>query len=812
MSWRIFTHHALKGALRSVQLLLFVAVPAVILWLQFVGLPGFLRGPVVDAARQQGLDLEFSRMRVSIFQGLVLDDVRLSAKSLPPDNELAVDRASIAVDWRRLLQGKFEISALELHGAQVYLPVAAADGVTRSLRVTKARGRLALADGIISIPLARFNLQGIEVTATGQIALQGEAPQQPPSDLLPAEAARAIEWLEAVDFGSTAPTLSVEFSAGGGTAGNWQLPVVRFEVPRATLGKVSLQDVRLEASFVDKVFEMRRLSARDDKGGSFEASGRWQSVTGEAQADMESNLDPAGWLAEFLPSPRWDDLVFAERPVLRATLSASAEKPRRIQILGTLESGAFGYRGLTFGDLQSDFVWREGGEFYADNISLKTPSGPIKGSVMVRPDDARVRIDCRANPLPLLPLIGPKAKESVDKMQLRFIDPPVFELEARGTKLDPAAMRATGKLQLGRTSIHGSEMDSATADVAFENLALTFTNMNVKRPEGAGTGTFVYDFGRQQVRLQDIRSTMTPFNVLQWADPNVARETEPYRLKGPPLVNVSGTIGLKDPSLTDLTAQFDAPQGLEYELLDRTLSFGAARGTLRFKGREILVDVPAARLYGGNVRLDATVAVGQPDARQQMTVKLNRVNFETLTRLYFDYQDSKGLVSGRYDFSFVPGKAELMRGQGDLLVEDGNVFAIPVLGPLTFLLDSVIPGAGYQTSRRATCDYTVANGEIRTENLDVQGQGFVMIGKGSLFFIEDRMDFGVRVNAQGVPGILLYPVSKLFEYVSDGKMTEPKWRPRILPKGGDRGEESKPDPAGEKKKAPSAGAKPNGRA
>ena len=199
MSWRIFTHHALKGALRSVQLLLFVAVPAVILWLQFVGLPGFLRGPVVDAARQQGLDLEFSRMRVSIFQGLVLDDVRLSAKSLPPDNELAVDRASIAVDWRRLLQGKFEISALELHGAQVYLPVAAADGVTRSLRVTKARGRLALADGIISIPLARFNLQGIEVTATGQIALQGEAPQQPPSDLLPAEAARAIEWLEAVE-------------------------------------------------------------------------------------------------------------------------------------------------------------------------------------------------------------------------------------------------------------------------------------------------------------------------------------------------------------------------------------------------------------------------------------------------------------------------------------------------------------------------------------------------------------------------------------------------------------------------------------
>ncbi|MFM8886935.1 MAG: AsmA-like C-terminal region-containing protein [Chthoniobacterales bacterium] len=269
------------------------------------------------------------------------------------------------------------------------------------------------------------------------------------------------------------------------------------------------------------------------------------------------------------------------------------------------------------------------------------------------------------------------------------------------------------------------------------------------------------------------------------------------------------SLETQDPSLTRLTAQFQAPQGLDYDLLDRTLNFGSTRGTLRFEGRKIIADIPSAQLFGGSVRMNAVVTTGQPGARQQMTVDLNRVNFETLTRLYFDYRDSRGLVSGRYNFSFVPGKPEQMHGEGNLLVEDGNVFAIPVLGPLSFLLDSVVPGAGYQTSRRATCDYTVANGEIRTDNLDVQGQGFVMIGQGSLFFIEDRMDFGVRVNAQGVPGILLYPVSKLFEYVSDGKMTEPKWRPRVLPKNERMAEPPKKE---EKAKPPSAGAKPNGRA
>lgn len=792
------------------QLFLFVAVPAVVLWLQFLGLPRFLWDPVIAAARQEGLDLKFSRMRVSIFQGLVLDDVRLSAKNLPEKNEVAVDRASLAVNWRELLRGKFELGALELRGAQLYLPVASKDGVTRSLRLTKARARLALADGIVSVPLARFNLQGIEVTATGQIALAPQGTQAPRGDILPPEAARSIEILESVEFGEVPPKLNIEFSAAGGTSGTWQLPVVRFEAPHASLGAIALRDIRMEANFIDGEFNLQRLAARDTKGGSLEVTGRWDAATGEAQAELESSLDPAGFVSEFLQAKEWSDLAFAKPPVIRATLEAPRADRRRLQLLGTAESGNFTYRGLKFGGFGAGFVWREGGEFYADKILLRTPSGPITASLMIRPQEgAKMRVDCRADPLPILPLLGAKVKESVDKMELKFLDAPQISFEAQGPKLDPAVLKAKGTLQLGRTSIHGSEMENATADVGFENLALIFTNMRVKRPEGTGSGSFAYDFGQKQVRLENIRSTMMPFNVLQWADPTVAKETQPYRFKGAPDVTVSGVIGLQDSSLTKLTAQFQAPQGLDYDLLERTLNFGATRGTLRFEGRKILVDIPSAQLYGGSVRMNAAVTTGQPGARQQMTVDLNRVNFETLTRLYFDYRDSKGLVSGRYDFSFVPGKPREMRGKGNLLVEDGNVFAIPVLGPLSFLLDSVIPGAGYQTSRRGTCDYTVANGEIHTDNLDVQGQGFVMIGKGTLFYIEDRMDFGVRVNAQGVPGILLYPVSKLFEYVSDGKMTEPKWRPRMLPKN-ERGEPDRKRP--EKSKPANGEAKPNGRA
>ena len=62
-----------------------------------------------------------------------------------------------------------------------------------------------------------------------------------------------------------------------------------------------------------------------------------------------------------------------------------------------------------------------------------------------------------------------------------------------------------------------------------------------------------------------------------------------------------------------------------------------------------------------------------------------------------------------------------MLGNGNLLLEDGDVFAIPVLGPLSAVLGAVLPGAGYQTARKATCDFRVSKGEIRTDNLDIIG-------------------------------------------------------------------------------------------
>src|SRR5205814_770838 len=102
---------------------------------------------------------------------------------------------------------------------------------------------------------------------------------------------------------------------------------------------------------------------------------------------------------------------------------------------------------------------------------------------------------------------------------------------------------------------------------------------------------------------------------------------------------------------------------------------------------------------------------------------------------------------------------------------------IPVFGPLSSLLSAIIPKAGYSIARQATASFQVSDGIIKTDDFKVQGNLFGMRGHGLLYFIEDKLDFDIRVDASG-PGVLLTPMYSLFEYKGDGKLSKPRWHPK----------------------------------
>ena len=97
------------------------------------------------------------------------------------------------------------------------------------------------------------------------------------------------------------------------------------------------------------------------------------------------------------------------------------------------------------------------------------------------------------------------------------------------------------------------------------------------------------------------------------------------------------------------------------------------------------------------------------------------------------------------------------------------------------MLNTVLPGVGYDIAHEARASFRLSKGVIDTSDFLVKGRGFSMLGEGKLYFLDDKIDFNVRINAQGVPGAILFPVSKLFEYSGEGSLSKPVWRPKRLP-------------------------------
>ena len=90
-----------------------------------------------------------------------------------------------------------------------------------------------------------------------------------------------------------------------------------------------------------------------------------------------------------------------------------------------------------------------------------------------------------------------------------------------------------------------------------------------------------------------------------------------------------------------------------------------------------------------------------------------------------------------------------------------------------------MPGIGYRVARKANMSFTIKDGVIRTSDFHVDAGVFGMVGQGNAHFLDDKIDFDVRIDASGA-GIVLTPLYKFFEYKAEGSLKKPDWHPKIL--------------------------------
>ena len=103
-----------------------VALVCSLVWVDRVGVPDFLQRRMVAALRERGVELEISRLRFSLFHGLIADNVRAGHTAAPDSPALTAGQVRLELNYRALLRRRLELDGFTLRARQIH-PAALAD-------------------------------------------------------------------------------------------------------------------------------------------------------------------------------------------------------------------------------------------------------------------------------------------------------------------------------------------------------------------------------------------------------------------------------------------------------------------------------------------------------------------------------------------------------------------------------------------------------------------------------------------------------------------------------------------------------------
>lgn len=522
----------------------------------------------------------------------------------------------------------------------------------------------------------------------------------------------------------------------------------------------------------------------------------------------------------------------------------TAEAFLPVDCIGNLSAGRFTSRGEVFEGLSANFGLSATG-FYFRDVLLRHRSGTFGGQALWKKgEDFRFRILLQMDPLVALPFMPPsKNTELLQRFKFRENSGIYASFEGEGPEPDLGLCSNRGRIELHNFGYRGVEFEGVSTRFEIQGKKIFFRGIELARSEGIATAKeVVIDDDAHTVQLTEVASDLEPVALVSVFAPNVSQTIAKYRFDKHPHAEVSGLIYIRN-SGSDLKVKFHSEGTAHYILWGDDYTISQPHGELTFKGPLLTYDVNGqlfskgmtckgtvnlapeandytvvfrsasfpyrvfgkplpfeqvsadvickngladckgnARVFDGSVSFKGKVDDNKKPQAYQGELRMNALSFMKFARVYSPKNDTEGDLTGDFKFTGSLGDWKTLNGNGALVVLNSNLYAVPILGPLTPLLGALLPRPinDYNIAKEANCTFTVADGFVTTNDVEALTIVFRLETKGKIDFIEDRIQMEAQAKFRGLPGLVLFPVSQILEYVGEGSVENPLWRPRLF--------------------------------
>jgi hypothetical protein len=144
-------------------------VVAALTYLHLIGLPDFVKQPLLRHLREKGFEVRFTRMHLGFGPAVIIENVAFSRTDQAFGPRLSAGKARLALDFDALRHSRLEVDSLEVLDGRLQLPLSATND--EALSLDKVRLEVALqSNNAAQFQDVTASFRGIQIRLNGEIS------------------------------------------------------------------------------------------------------------------------------------------------------------------------------------------------------------------------------------------------------------------------------------------------------------------------------------------------------------------------------------------------------------------------------------------------------------------------------------------------------------------------------------------------------------------------------------------------------------------------------------------------------------------
>jgi len=772
-----------------------------------VGIPGSFTEkyfqPVVEPYQ-----FAMKRITWSPLRGLIIHRFEITEPSLSDQPVLTADSCVIRPDYHLLLNRKWKTLQLGFNNGRILLPVAGtnlSDSTTASMEIHSLEGVINFSDGETRLAISGITDIGTKCLISGAILSRKDTDTEinprawidqiskvhASVNQMPVWLVTLRKKINSIEFSKPPQavfTFNVDQNSPDRNSGN-----MLFHSSSLTFGNEHFDRIEIEAEFTSHLFTIQKaqLSQGDNR---FLVNGTYDYTGDIFEAHARNNL-PMNALSIFFPGSwrsRMEELGMHFSGVL---LAEGWIGPCKLADAPVMWSGWSSVEDAAVNELHISKAFasfkRAGHLMSIEDGILEGGSGIGKGAVtfsIMTDFESRItkgNLDIGIDLKQLKPILTQTLRGVADLFDIR--EKPVLFNGAFVVPHDQVKQTVvTGTILATNAAFRGVEVTGLNSYLTYSNRSVILDPLFATCSTGSISGSLDLNLPDQIYGI-NLEITTNPKVVAPMAGKEFARYFEPYYFTDDILVKAQGVVNAKTDKNTDLQVYLSGQQiGISNIICDRLLLQGRrTEGTLVFSNiyGNIFQGTITGTLAIALSRTNLTTFALEAEATDILMDKLTKNFNRSATNDYEGIMKTRVKLAG--PFPDRPGWTNIT-GTGSILIEQGRLLRIPLLGGLSTLLSKIYPGLGFSEQNQLTADVTVRDGAVFTKNLKLSGRIISLSAEGN-YEIRDHMDFKVRVSPfrdgsiASALRIVTMPISILLEFNVTGPVKNPSWNAAYLP-------------------------------